>query len=72
MVVYPDEWENNCGRPVEYLSKVDVLRWQHYAGDWDVLRPARELKEMNSITVGDLEALLDEANEIMEGWREAV
>lgn len=72
MVVYPEEWENNCGRPVEYLSKVDVLRWQHYAGNWDVLRPARELKEMNSITVGDLEALLDEANEIMEGWREAV
>ena len=72
MIVYPDEWEGNCGRPVGSLSKVDMLRWQSYSGNWDVLRPAKEVEGMNSISVGDLEALLDEANEIMRGWKEAV
>ena len=54
------------------MNTVWITRKSVHAGNWDVLRPARELKEMNNITVGDLEALLDEANEIMEGWREAV
>ena len=35
---------------------------------WDVLRPAAEIKEMNTFTADGLNALLHEAEEIMEGW----
>lgn len=37
-------------------------------GNWDVLRPAAEIKEMNTFTADGLNTLLHEAEEIMEGW----
>lgn len=49
--VYPDSWVESFGEPVNMLIQ------QHYDGDWDVLRPATELKEMNIITVEELAAL---------------
>jgi hypothetical protein len=42
---------------------------QHYAGDWDVLRPATELEDMNTFTAYKLAALMKEAETIMEGWK---
>ena len=45
-----------------------VLEQRHYAGDWDVLRPAKELKEMNIFTADELDQLMMEAETIMEGW----
>ena len=50
------------GVPVSYLEQ------HHYAGDWDVLRPAKELEDMNTITADRLAALMKEAETIMEGW----
>lgn len=41
---------------------------ERYAGDWDVLRPAKELEDMNTITADRLAALMKEAETIMEGW----
>jgi hypothetical protein len=61
--VYPLSWATSFGVPVSYFEQ------RHYAGDWDVLRPAKELEEMNVITADRLAALMKEAETIMEGWK---
>ena len=43
-------------------------RQEHYAGNWDVFRPATEIEEMNIFTAESLNELLREAEKIMEGW----
>lgn len=63
--VYPASWAENVGKSV----RVSVLKQKHYAGDWDVLRPATELGEMNIFTAEKIEALMEEAESIMEGWK---
>jgi hypothetical protein len=62
--IYPEAWATTFGRPVRMV----VLEKHHYAGDWDVLRPAKELKEMNIFTADELDQLMMEAETIMEGW----
>ena len=62
--VYPEAWANTFGRPVRMV----MLEQRHYVGDWDVLRPAKELKEMNIFTADELDQLMMEAETIMEGW----
>ena len=66
MRVYPAAWLNSFGDPVAYLEQ------KHYAGDWDVLRPAKELEEMNIFTAEKLNELMKEAETIMEGWKKAI
>lgn len=60
--VYPESWTTSFGRPAH------VLVQRHYAGDWDVLRPAKELEELNIFTADQLAGLLSEAEGIIEGW----
>lgn len=60
--INPLSWATSFGVPVSYLEQ------HHYAGDWDVLRPAKELEDMNTITADRLAALMKEAETIMEGW----
>jgi len=60
--INPPSWAASFGVPISYLEQ------HHYAGDWDVLRPAKELEEMNIITADRLAALMKEAENIMEGW----
>lgn len=66
--IFPPEWAGTFGRPITSIAQVDILQQERYAGDWDVLRPATEIEEMNTFTADGLEALLHEAEEIMEGW----
>ena len=61
--VYPASWAENIG------ERVSVLERHHYAGVWDVLRPATELEEMNIFTAEKLDELMKEAEGIMEGWK---
>jgi len=67
--VYPSAWTSSFGVPVSSYDHASVLVQQHYAGDWDVLRPATELEEMNTFTADKLAALMKEAETIMEGWK---
>jgi len=67
--VYPDSWTSSFGAPVGSIGPVSLLKQCHYAGDWDVLRPATELEEMNTFTADKLAALMKEAKTIMEGWK---
>ena len=54
--------------PFTSVATVSLLEQTHYAGDWDVLRPARELKEMSILTTDRLSELMREAETIIEGW----
>lgn len=67
--VYPPAWTSSFGAPVSSYDHASVLVQRHYAGDWDVLRPATELEEMNTFTADKLAALMKEAETIMEGWK---
>ena len=66
--VYPAAWTHTFGTPVSSTAHVSLLEQRHYAGDWDVLRPATELVELNLLTQDKLDELLEEAKSIMEGW----
>ena len=66
--VYPAAWTSTFGTPISSMAHVSLLEQRHYAGDWDVLRPATELAELNLLTQDKLDELLKEAESIMEGW----
>ena len=52
-----------------YDEDVHILERVHYSGNWDVLRPAREVYGVNPITDDDIDALLQEAERIMDKLR---
>lgn len=66
--ILPPEWEHTFGRPIDSIAEVSLFEQEHYAGDWDVLRPAKELVEYSTLTSDDLEELLHEARTIIERW----
>lgn len=66
--IFPPEWAGTFGQPITSIAQVGILQQEHYDGNWDVLRPAAEIEEMNTFTADGLNALLHEAEKIMEGW----
>ena len=66
--IFPPEWAGTFGQPITSIAQVGILRQEHYAGNWDVFRPALEIEEMNTFTAESLNELLHEAEKIMEGW----
>lgn len=64
--IFPPEWAGTFGQPITSVAQIGILQQEHYAGNWDVLRPASEIKEMNIFTADGLNTLLHEAEEIME------
>lgn len=65
--IFPPEWAGTFGQPITSIAQVGILRQEHYAGNWDVFRPATEIEEMNIFTAESLNELLREAEKIMEG-----
>ena len=66
--VFPSIWDGSFGMSVHNNASGTVLKRVHYSGDWDVLRPAKEIEGMNFITNEQLQDLMSEAEQIMEGW----
>ena len=52
-----------------YDEDTHFLERVHYAGNWDVLRPAREVSGVNPITESEINALLQEAERIIDKLR---
>ena len=52
-----------------YDEDTHFLERVHYAGNWDVLRPAREVFGVNPITESEINALLQEAERIIDKLR---
>ena len=68
MMVFPAAWADSFGRPITSLACVNMLEQEHYAGNWDILRPAKEVEDYNMVSSEELKALMQEAERIMEGW----
>ena len=66
--VFPAKWSGNFGMPVKCIGAVNTLKRVRYSKDWDVLRPAKEVTELNTISAEQLSGMLIEAKTIMEGW----
>lgn len=66
--IFPSVWDGAFGMSVQSVGSGTLLKRVHYSGDWDVLRPAKEIEEMNFITTEQLQELMSEAEQIMEGW----
>lgn len=66
--VYPPSWTATFGTPIVSIAHGSLLTQQHYSGDWDVLRPATIIEEMNVLSSETLSELMEEAETIMEGW----
>ena len=54
--------------PILSIVHSSLLTQQRYSGDWDVLRPAKVIEEMNVLSSDMLAELMEEAEAIMEGW----
>ena len=52
-----------------YDEDTQFLERVHYSGNWDVLRPAREVFGVNPITEEEIDALLREAEKIIDKLR---
>ena len=67
-MVFPAAWADSFGRPITCLACVNMLEQEHYAGNWDILRPAKEVEDYNLVSSEESKALMQEAERIMEGW----
>ena len=68
MMVFPAAWADSFGRPITSLVCVNMLEQEHYAGNWDILYPAKEVEDYNLVSSEELKVLMQEAERIMEGW----
>ena len=50
------------------VGTVNMLNRIAVDDEWDVLRPAKEMEDMNILTCDQLDDLMKEAEEIMAGW----
>lgn len=66
-LVPPDDWLKSFGRMVTDRN-VSFIEQVRYSGDWDVLRIAEPVPDVNPITEELLKTLLKEAEEIIERW----
>ena len=66
IIISRPSWQSNIGTSIPLA--VSILEQHHYSGDWDVLRPASEIVEMNVFSRARLEELKAEAEKIIEGW----
>ena len=66
--IFPPAWLDSFGDPVMCVGTVSLLTQLKANDEWDVLRPAKEMEDMNILTCDQLDDLMKEAEEIMAGW----
>ena len=66
--ILPESWLATFGDPVMSVGTINLLDPIAVNTDWDVLRPAKEVEELNILTGDQLGDLMKEAEEIMAGW----
>ena len=64
IILHPSAWSQSFGK--EYDEEIYFLNRIHYSGNWDVLRPARDVLGINPITEDEITALLFEAEKIID------
>ena len=66
---FPESWLVSFGTPITFLTGVNHLEQVYYSGDWDVLRPAKEVEGLNILVADQLAELMRETETIIEGWK---
>ncbi len=64
----PTSWQHSFGKKVSINEKLNVLEQRKYAGEWDVLVPAKEIEDMNTFSNQSLNELYMDACKIIEKW----
>ena len=64
----PPTWQTTFGEPVMSVGTVNLFDRVAVDDEWDVLRPAKEVEDLNILTSDQLDGLMREAEEIMAGW----
>ncbi len=70
VIQFPEQWYSSFGK--SYDEEALYLERIHYAGDWDVLRPAREVFGINQITDEEIDMLFYEAEKIIDKLRVSI
>jgi len=69
ITLYPLSWTDSFG---DEADKIHLLERVKYSGDWDVLRPAKTVENVQDFTREKVDALMDKAQELIDKMREAV
>ena len=63
-----DNLLRNFGNTLYELQHTHFIEAMHYNGNWEVLRQAKPVEELNWVTKEWLDSLMEEADEIIERW----
>lgn len=63
-----DNLLRSFGNTLYELQHTHFIEAMHYSGNWEVLRPAKPVEELNWVTKEWLDSLMEEADEIIERW----
>ncbi len=69
ITLYPLSWTDRYG---DEVGKIHLLERIKYSGNWDVLRPASAVENVQDFTREKVDSLMDKAQEIIDRMREAV
>lgn len=69
ITLYPLSWADSFG---DEAGKIHLLERVKYSGNWDVLRPAKAVENVQDFTREKVDALMDKAQELIDKMREAV
>ena len=69
ITLYPLSWTDRYG---DEADKIHLLERIKYSGNWDVLRPAKAVENVQDFTREKVDALMDKAQELIDRMRKAV
>lgn len=69
ITLYPLSWADSFG---DEAGKIHLLERVKSSGNWDVLRPAKAVENVQDFTREKVDALMDKAQELIDKMREAV
>ena len=70
MRILPPLWTESFGMPVTSMYHMSIWEQLQANKEWDILRSAKEVTDLNAFTMSDLDALMKEAEAIMERWKD--
>ncbi|MCD8371570.1 MAG: hypothetical protein LUC94_14840 [Clostridiales bacterium] len=69
ITLYPLSWADSFGGEA---GKIHLLERVKYSGNWDALRPAKAVENVQDFTREKVDALMDKAQDIIDRMRKAV
>ncbi|MDD3184551.1 MAG: recombinase family protein [Clostridia bacterium] len=70
-IVYPANWVSGFGNKIESGEPLILQRFK-YDGNWDVLRPAKMVEGVQIFNKETIDALMNEAEQMIDGMRDVI